>query len=93
MKFLLVLILLVGCYDGKTPVRKSKDLVSVKQIDSTSEEWAKELCKCGYQPEGIIFDESEPTSKEELDELLFEIDRRDKERLEKAKKLKRKKVQ
>lgn len=86
MRVLLILALLVvGCYDGKTPVRKSKEILSIRQIDSTSEEWEKELCKCGYQPEGIIFDESEPSSKEELDELLFEIEQRDKERLEKAK--------
>jgi hypothetical protein len=89
MKILLIL-LLVSCYDGKIPKEYKSSVISIKEIDSTSEAWDKELCKCGYQPEGIVFDESEPRNKEEMDELLFEIDQRDKA---KSKKRKRKKTQ
>jgi hypothetical protein len=90
MKILLIL-LLVSCYDGKAiPKEYKSSSISIKEIDSTSEAWEKELCKCGYQPEGIVFDESEPRNKEEMDELLFKIDQRDKA---KKKKIKRKKNQ
>jgi hypothetical protein len=86
-----LILLLISCYEGKVIPKEYKSSgISIKEIDSTSEEWEKELCKCGYQPEGIIFDESEPRNREELDELLFEINQRDKA---KKKKRKRKKTQ
>jgi hypothetical protein len=85
-----LILLLISCYDGKIPKEYKSNGISIKEIDSTSEAWEKELCKCGYQPEGIVFDESEPRNKEEMDELLFQIDQRDKA---KKKKRKRKKSQ
>ena len=86
-----LILLLISCYDGKViPKEYKSNFISIKEIDSTSEAWEKELCKCGYQPEGIVFDESEPRNKEEMDELLFQIEQRDKA---KKKKRKRKKNQ
>lgn len=87
MKFFVLLLLLVGCYDGKIPYEQKSELLIVKEIDSTSEEWVPYICKCGVkQPDGIIIDESEPRNQRELDELLFEINQRDKQKLKKTKK-------
>lgn len=90
MKFFVLLLLLVGCYDGKIPYEEKSDILVIKEIDSTSEEWVPYICKCGIkQPDGIIIDESEPRNQKELDELLLEIEQRDKEKAKKLKKAKR----
>lgn len=90
MKFFVLLLLLVGCYDGKIPYEEKSDILVIKEIDSTSEEWVPYICKCGIkQPDGIIIDESEPRNQKELDELLLEIEQRNKEKAKKLKKAKR----
>ena len=86
-KLLILLILSALPLCNKTDKHNiKKSYISIKQIDSTSEEFVPLFCNCGHQPNGIVFDEEEPKNIEELNELKNQIAIRDEIRNKKKRK-------
>ena len=87
-KILILLIISALSLCSKTNKDNIHKYISVKKIDSSSEEFVPLFCNCGYQPKGIVFDEDEPSNLEELNELKHKIALRDEREKRKRKRIK-----